>query len=49
MQSLIKTIESGFERRGELGSAADVKKLADAVEQCIQLLDSGEARVAVKE
>ncbi len=49
MQSLIETIESGFERRGELGSAGEVKKLSDAVEQCIQLLDSGEARVAVKE
>jgi len=49
MQSLIETIESGFERRGELGSAGEIKDLSDAVEQAIGLLDSGDARVAVKE
>jgi 2,3,4,5-tetrahydropyridine-2-carboxylate N-succinyltransferase len=49
MQSLIETIESGFERRGELGSAGEVKELSDAVGQAIELLDSGEARVASKE
>lgn len=49
MQSLIETIESGFERRGELGSAGEVSDLSEAVKQAIELLDSGEARVAVKE
>jgi 2,3,4,5-tetrahydropyridine-2-carboxylate N-succinyltransferase len=49
MQSLIETIESGFERRGELGSAGEVSEVSDAVEQAIELLDSGEARVACKE
>jgi 2,3,4,5-tetrahydropyridine-2-carboxylate N-succinyltransferase len=49
MQSLIETIESGFDRRDELGSAGEVRELSDAVEQAIDLLDSGEARVAVKE
>ncbi len=49
MQSLIETIESGFERRDELGSAGEVVELSDAVEQAIALLDSGEARVAEKE
>ncbi len=49
MQSLIETIESGFERRGELSSAGEVDELSDAVAQAIALLDSGEARVAEKE
>ena len=49
MQSLIETIESGFERRDELGSAGEVSDLSEAVTQAIELLDSGEARVAVKE
>jgi 2,3,4,5-tetrahydropyridine-2-carboxylate N-succinyltransferase len=49
MQSLIETIESGFERRGELGSAGEVRELSDAVEQAIGLLDTGQARIAVKE
>ncbi len=49
MQSLIETIESGFERRGELSSAGEVHELSDAVEQAIALLDTGEARVAEKE
>ena len=49
MQSLIETIESGFERRDELGSAGEVSDLSEAVKQAIELLDSGEARVAVKE
>ena len=49
MQSLIETIESGFERRDELGSAGEVNELSDAVEQAIALLDAGDARVAEKE
>lgn len=49
MQSLIETIESGFERRGKLGSAGEIRELSDAVERAIGLLDSGEARVASRE
>ena len=49
MQSLIETIESGFERRGNLGSAGEIKGLSDAVEEAIELLDAGEARVAEQE
>ncbi len=49
MQSLIKTIETGFERRSQLGTAGDEAELTDAVAQAIALLDSGEARVAEKE
>jgi len=49
MQSLIKTIETGYERRGQLGTAGDEAELSDAVAQAIALLDSGEARVAEKE
>jgi 2,3,4,5-tetrahydropyridine-2-carboxylate N-succinyltransferase len=49
MQSLIKTIETGFERRGQLGTAGDEAELSNAVAQAIALLDSGEARVAEKE
>ncbi len=49
MQSLIETIESGFERRGELSSAGEIRELSDAVKEAIELLDAGEARVAEKE
>lgn len=49
MQSLINTIESGFERRAALGTAGEEPELSDAVERAIALLDSGEARVAEKE
>lgn len=49
MQSLIDTIDDGFERRGRLGNAVNESELANAVAQAISLLDSGEARVAEKE
>ncbi len=49
MQSLIETIDSGFERRGELSSAGEIRELSDAVKEAIELLDAGEARVAEKE
>ena len=49
MQSLIKTIESGFERRNHLGTAEQEADLLNAVKQAIALLDSGEARIAEKE
>jgi 2,3,4,5-tetrahydropyridine-2-carboxylate N-succinyltransferase len=48
MQALIATIDSGFERRGELGSRAEETELCDAVAQAIELLDAGKARVAEK-
>ncbi|MFQ5546964.1 MAG: 2,3,4,5-tetrahydropyridine-2,6-dicarboxylate N-succinyltransferase [Woeseia sp.] len=48
MQTLIDTIESGFDRRNELGAAAREPELADAVEQAVELLDTGRARVAEK-
>ena len=44
MQSLIETIESGWERRDAI-SAADTQ-LGSAVDEALQLLDTGEARVA---
>jgi len=49
MQSLINTIDTGFERRSRLGTAGEEAELSGAVEQAIALLDSGEARVAEKE
>ena len=46
MQDLIKTIDEGFERRDTLtGGETD---LIVAIEKAIDLLDSGEARVAEK-
>ncbi|MFQ6006352.1 MAG: 2,3,4,5-tetrahydropyridine-2,6-dicarboxylate N-succinyltransferase [Woeseia sp.] len=49
MQSLIETIESGFDRRCDLGAGSREPELAEAVEQAVELLDSGRARVAEKE
>jgi 2,3,4,5-tetrahydropyridine-2-carboxylate N-succinyltransferase len=48
MQSLIETIEAEYERRSDLGTAADEPELSEAVSQAIAMLDSGEARVAEK-
>lgn len=48
MQALIETIETGFERRADLGTAADETELSEAVSQAIEMLDRGEARVAEK-
>jgi 2,3,4,5-tetrahydropyridine-2-carboxylate N-succinyltransferase len=49
MQSLIDTIEAGFDRKDDLGSAADEGELWEAVNQAIALLDAGRARVAGKQ
>jgi len=49
MQSLIKTIESGFERRNQLGTTEQEADLSKSVKQAIALLDSGEVRIAEKE
>jgi len=46
MQSLIDTINDGFDRRDSLG--ADVADLNAAVKEALGLLDSGEQRVAEK-
>jgi 2,3,4,5-tetrahydropyridine-2-carboxylate N-succinyltransferase len=48
MQELANIIEAGFERRNELGDRSREAPLVHAVEQAIELLDSGAARVAEK-
>jgi 2,3,4,5-tetrahydropyridine-2-carboxylate N-succinyltransferase len=48
MQSLIETIDTGFERRADLGTVEKESELSNAVTQAIALLDSGEERVAQK-
>lgn len=46
MQDMIDLIEKGFEQSGKMASDAEAARLADAVQQAIASLDSGEARVA---
>jgi 2,3,4,5-tetrahydropyridine-2,6-dicarboxylate N-succinyltransferase len=41
-------IESAFERRSEIGPKSVPPALAAAIEQCLNLLDSGRARIAEK-
>jgi 2,3,4,5-tetrahydropyridine-2-carboxylate N-succinyltransferase len=48
MQDLIEIIENGFEQGGRMGDPSDQDRLTEAVRQAIDLLDAGEARVAVK-
>jgi 2,3,4,5-tetrahydropyridine-2-carboxylate N-succinyltransferase len=48
LKTLIKMIESGFERRDGLGTATEEPELSNAIARAIALLDSGEARVAEK-
>jgi 2,3,4,5-tetrahydropyridine-2-carboxylate N-succinyltransferase len=48
MTDLIDIVERGFERGGRMESEAQQRKLADAVDTAIAMLDSGEARVAEK-
>jgi len=48
MQELKEIIEHGFENRAKLGDASDHRELADAVEEAVALLDSGQQRVAEK-
>ena len=48
MQDLIEIIEQGFDLGGQLESAADRKRLVEAVREAVTLLDAGEARVAEK-
>jgi len=49
MQDLVNIIEDGFERRKSLGDKSRESKLVYAVEQAIELLDSGAVRVAEKQ
>lgn len=48
MESIEKIIQQGFERRTELTPQNAPSELRDAVSQSLQLLDSGERRVAEK-
>ena len=48
MTELTAIVERGFERGGRMDNAAEQRELADAVERAIEMLDSGEARVAEK-
>ena len=48
MRDLIEIIEQGFDLGGQLESAADQKRLVEAVQEAVTLLDAGEARVAEK-
>ena len=46
MQHLTEIIERGFEKSGRMGDTAEQRQLEDAVEEAIQELDAGKARVA---
>ena len=48
MQDMKDIIEQGFDKRSELGAAADHKELVVAVQAALAMLDSGEQRVAEK-
>ena len=48
MHELIEIIDAGFDQGGRLDEPAGQERLADAVQQAISLLDTGEARVAEK-
>jgi 2,3,4,5-tetrahydropyridine-2-carboxylate N-succinyltransferase len=46
MQDLIETIENGFECGGQMADAAETKRLRDAVQTALAMLDAGSSRVA---
>ena len=46
MQHLTEIIDRGFEKSGRMGDTAEQRQLEDAVEEAIQELDAGKARVA---
>ena len=46
MQHLIEIINKGFEKSARMDSDAERQELADAVQQALAMLDSGETRVA---
>ncbi|HEU4592471.1 MAG TPA: 2,3,4,5-tetrahydropyridine-2,6-dicarboxylate N-succinyltransferase [Steroidobacteraceae bacterium] len=48
MTTLAATIDEAFERRAEISAKSAPPALRHAIEECIELLDSGRARVAEK-
>ena len=48
LTALAATIDEAFERRAELNAKNSPPALRHAIEECIELLDSGKARVAEK-
>src|SRR5262247_2960034 len=48
MSALQATIEAAFERRADLTPANADRVLLQAIDECIELLDTGRARVAEK-
>jgi len=48
MQDLIEIIDRGFEVGAQMESDAETRQLAEAVQQSVSMLDSGQARVAEK-
>ena len=48
LTTLAATIDEAFERRAELNAKNAAPPLRHAIEECIELLDSGQARVAEK-
>lgn len=49
MQNLEQLINDAFEQRAEFSPTSAPSDVKDAVEQCLQLIESGEARVAEKQ
>jgi 2,3,4,5-tetrahydropyridine-2,6-dicarboxylate N-succinyltransferase len=48
LTALAATIDEAFERRADLNAKSSPPSLRHAIEECIELLDSGKARVAEK-
>ena len=48
MDELSKIIDKGFDAGGRVGPAGEQEQLANAVKEAIDLLDTGERRVAEK-
>src|SRR6478609_6781146 len=48
LTTLAATIDEAFERRADINAKNSPQTLRHAIEECIELLDSGQARVAEK-
>ena len=48
LTTLAATIDEAFERRADINAKNSPPPLRHAIEECIELLDSGQARVAEK-
>ena len=48
LSTLAATIDEAFERRADITAKNAAPALRHAIEECIELLDSGRARVAEK-